>query len=213
MAQLMKFLIVTVFLALSSSFTCAGATAPYVPQNVHDGHCYTIVGHIPAPSSFCGVSVVEAAVEQVWSGISPLKAKTASASANDVILGSEEEEPSEQTSDDPKAATARAAKEAILDLPNGDHLWAAMEYVWNRFGLLLAYDCELESAFVTVSQIEEVVDRMRVATGGAIELLPRNVSVGEDYVAVGVDASTNVMLAVDAGAWHSSLVMFSCGRG
>lgn len=212
MAQATKLLIVTVLLVSAFLSVGADATRSYVPQNVHDGQCYTVNGHIPAPSSFCGVRVVEADVEQVWSGRSAPKAAASSTSANDVILGSEEEAP-EQTTNDPKTAKARAAKAAILDLPNGDHLWAATEYVWNRFDLLLAYDCELDSAFVSSSQIEDVVDRMRVATGGAIELLPRNVSLGEDYVAVGVDDSSNVMLAVDAGSWRSSLVMFACGRG
>ena len=101
----------------------------------------------------------------------------------------------------------------MLELPNGDHLWAAIEYVWTAGGLLLPYDCELDTAFVTASEIEDVVDRMRVAAGGTIELLPRNVSLGEDYVAIAVDTSGNVMLAVDAGFWQSSLVMFSCQRG
>jgi hypothetical protein len=212
MLRVKKLLTVAVALVLSAAF--AGATAPYAPHSVHDGQCYTIDGHIPAPSSFCGVSIVEAKVEQVWSGSSRSRAGTTSAldSANDVILGSAEQESEGPQSDDPQEIRAIAAKRTVLDLPNGDHLWAAIEYVWTSSGLFLPYDCELESALVSASEINNVVDRMRIAAGGAIELLPRNVSLGEDYVAVAVDGNSDVMLAVDAGSWRTSLVMFSCGR-
>lgn len=113
-------------------------------------------------------------------------------------------------SEHPKAVRARAAKATVLDLPNGEHLWAAIEYVYERSGLLLPFDCMLEGAGVTSTEISDFVDSMRVATGGALELLRRNVSLGEDFVAIGVDRSSNVVLAVDAGAWDSSVVTFSC---
>ena len=204
---MMKFLIAVIALMLSTLFV--SATAPYVPQDVHDGQCYTVNGNIPAPATFCGVSIVEASVEQVWSAGSQTKSEAASSSGSptDVILGSPNRE-----SNDPEQVRAFATKATVLDLPNGDHLWAAIEYVWKKYQLLLPYDCELESAFVSVSEIKAVVDRMYVAVGGDIELLPRDVALGEDYVAIGADGNGAVMLAVDAGSWHSSLVLFSCER-
>ncbi len=193
--------------------------SPLVPVSVQDGQCFTIDENIPAPSNHCDEEIFGVEEEQVVPDRTRRSSvpQSPSGSGPDWIMGSDDQESEEhvepvQESDDPRLTQANASRSRIFALPNGDHLWAALEYMQTRAGLFPPSDCELVEAFVTVSSIEEMVDKMRIGAGGAVELLPRSVSMGEDYVAMAVDHEANVMLAVDAGFWQSSLVMFSCPR-
>lgn len=181
------------------ALVAVAAAAPYVPQNVWDGQCYTVAGNIPAPADFCGVPIVEAELPRVWSGSPRAPEPAREPEANDVILG-----------DDDPPERVRAVEGQLRALPNGDHLWAAVEYVRHAFGLDLARACALEEAFVSPLPVGDWVDRLRVASGGRIEFLPRQVALGEDYVAIAVDAEANVALAVDTGVWNTALVLFGC---
>lgn len=194
----MKLLIGLIGLIAFALVTVAAA-APYVPQNVRDGQCYTVAGNIPAPADFCGVPIVEAELSGVWSGSPRAPGPTREPEANDVILG-----------DDDPPERIGGVEGQLRALPSGDHLWAAVEYVRQAFGLDLARACALEEAFVSPLPVGDWVDRLRVASGGRIEFLPRQVELGEDYVAIAVDAEANVALAVDASGWHTALALFNC---